>query len=50
MDSAPLGKVLNEVNETDEEFIKFRKESSSNKRDSSLHQARKEGRKSIKER
>ena len=54
MDPAPLGKVLNEDNETnskeekDEEFIKFRKESSSKKRDSSLHQAK--GRKSIKER
>ena len=31
MDSAPLGNVLNEDNETDEEFIKFRKESSSKK-------------------
>ena len=26
MDSAPLGKILNEENEIDEEFIKFRKE------------------------
>ena len=26
MDLAPLGKVLNEDNEIDEEFIKFRKE------------------------
>ena len=43
MDPIPLGKVLNEDNETNEEFIKFRKESSSKKRDSSLHQARKEG-------
>ena len=50
MDFAPLCKVFNEDNETsskeekDEEFIKFgikfRKESSSRKRDSSLHQAR----------
>ena len=31
MDLAPLGKVLNEDNETDEEFIKFRIESSSKK-------------------
>ena len=31
MDSAPLGKVLNEDNEKDEEFIKFRKESLSKK-------------------
>ena len=31
MDSAPLGNVPNEDNETDEEFIKFRKESSSKK-------------------
>ena len=31
MDSAPLGNVLNEDKETDEEFIKFRKESSSKK-------------------
>ena len=31
MDSAPLGKVLNEENEKDEEFIKFRKESLSKK-------------------
>ena len=44
----PLRKVLKEDNETcseegkDEEFIKFRKESSSKKSDSSLHQARKE--------
>ena len=43
MDSTPLGKVLNEDNETDEEFIKFRKESSSKKRGSSPHHARKEG-------
>ena len=46
MDSAPLGKVLNEDNETvskvekGDELIKFRKDSSSNKRDSSPHQAR----------
>ena len=31
MDSAPLGKVLNEDNEKDGEFIKFRKESLSKK-------------------
>ena len=31
MDSAPLGKVFNEENEIDEEFIKFRKESSPKK-------------------
>ena len=31
MDSTPLGKVLNADNETDEEFIKFRKVSSSKK-------------------
>ena len=43
---APLGKVFNEDNETglkeekDEEFIKFRKKSSSKKRESSPHQAR----------
>ena len=45
MDSAPLGKVLNEDNVTsskEKEFVKFRKESSSKKRDSSLHRARKE--------
>ena len=48
MDSTPLGKVFNEDNETsleegkDEEFIKFRKESSSKKMDSSPHQARKD--------
>ena len=29
MDSTPLGKVFNEDNETNEKFIKFRKESSS---------------------
>ena len=49
MDSKPLGKVLNEDNKTgskeekDEEFIKFRKESSSKKRESSPHQARLDG-------
>ena len=43
MDSAPLGKVFNEDNETsseegkNEEFIKFRKESSSKKSESSIH-------------
>ena len=31
MDSTPLGKVFNEDNETNEEFIKFKKESSSKK-------------------
>ena len=31
MDSSPLGKVLNEDNEKDEEFIKFKKESLSKK-------------------
>ena len=43
MDSAPLGMVLNEDNVTsskEKEFVKFRKESSSKKRDSSPHQAR----------
>ena len=37
MDSAPLGNVLNEDNETDEEFINVRKESSSKKSESSIH-------------
>ena len=46
MDSAPLGKVFNEDNETSskiekcEEFVNFRKESSSKKSDSLPHQAR----------
>ena len=31
MDSTPLGKILNKDNVTDEEFIKFRKESSTKK-------------------
>ena len=31
MDSAPLGKVFSEDNETNEEIIKFKKESSSKK-------------------
>ena len=31
MDSTPIGKVFNEDNETNEEFIKFRKESSPKK-------------------
>ena len=43
MDSAPLGKVLNEDNEIDEKFIKFRKREFIKKRDNSLHQVRKEG-------
>ena len=44
MESAPLGKVLNEDNETgleeekDEEFIKFRKESSSKLGRKEIHQ------------
>ena len=43
MDSTPLSKVINEDNETsleegkDEEFIKFGKESSSKKSESSIH-------------
>ena len=56
MDSAPLGKVFNEDNETsleegkDEEFIKFRKESSPKKGEIAIHLARKEEKKSVKER
>ena len=38
MDSAPLGKVFNEENEIDEEFIKFRKESSSKLGRKEIHQ------------
>ena len=38
MDSAPLGKVLNEDNEIDEEFIKFRKDSSSKLGRKEIHQ------------
>ena len=37
MDSAPLDEVLKEGNETDEEFINIRKESSSKKSESSIH-------------
>ena len=43
MDSTPLGKVLYEDNDTsseegkDEDFVKFRKESSSKKSESSIH-------------
>ena len=43
IDSTPLGNVLNEDNVTsskEKEFIKFRKESLSKKRDSASHQAR----------
>ena len=38
MDSAPLGKILNEENEIDEEFIKFRKEISSKLGRNEIHQ------------
>ena len=38
MDSAPLDEVLKEGNETDEEFINVRKESSSKLRRKEIHQ------------